>query len=92
MAWLGLTSCLTVVGHPVTALPAGLDNGGLPVGLQCVGPMYQDWSLLGFAKCLEGHFADSAVFAASIPDRNEILQSDAQCEALGRKAAIAAAQ
>ena len=54
--------------------------------------MYQDWSLLGFAKCLEGHFADSAVFAASIPDRNEILQSDAQCEALGRKAAIAAAQ
>jgi len=92
MAWLGLTSCLTVVGHPVTALPAGLDNGGLPVGLQCVGPMYQDWRLLGFAKCLEGHFADSAMFAASIPDRNEILQSDAQCEALGRKAAIAAAQ
>ena len=92
MAWLGLTSCLTVVGHPVTALPAGLDHDGLPFGIQCVGAMYQDWSLLGIAKSLEAHFGDTTLCATPAPDRTQILQSDAQCETLGRAAAIAAAK
>ena len=92
MAWLGLTSCLTVVGHPVTALPAGLDRDGLPFGIQCVGAMYQDWSLLGIAKSLEAHFGDTTLCATPAPDRTQILQSDAQCETLGRAAAIAAAK
>ncbi len=92
MAWLGLTSCLTVVGHPVTALPAGLDRNGLPFGVQCVGPMYEDLNLLGIAKSLEGHFGESALCATPTPDRSQILQSDPQCQTLGRNAAIAAAK
>ena len=92
MAWLGLTSCLTVVGHPVTALPAGLDDNGLPFGFQCVGPMYQDAMLLGVAKALEECFEGSALCRTPQPDRSQIVASDPQCQRLGREAAIAAAK
>jgi Asp-tRNA(Asn)/Glu-tRNA(Gln) amidotransferase A subunit family amidase len=53
MAWLHLTSALTVTGHPVVSLPAGLDSNGLPFGIQLVGPMYQDHKLLSMAKAVE---------------------------------------
>ncbi len=56
MAWLGLTASLTVVGHPVIMVPAGLDDAGLPFGLQIVGPMYSDHRLLSAAKRLEEAF------------------------------------
>ncbi len=56
MGWLGLTASLTVVGHPVIMLPAGLDDGGLPFGLQIVGSMYSDHRLLSAAKQIEQAF------------------------------------
>ena len=34
MAWLALTASLTVVGHPVVALPCGVDENGTPFGIQ----------------------------------------------------------
>lgn len=58
MAWLGLTSSLTVVGHPVVALPCGLDANGLPFGIQIVGPMYGDHRLLSAARAIEQVFAE----------------------------------
>ena len=58
MGWLGLTASLTVVGHPVIMLPAGLDEGGLPFGIQVVGPMYADHKLLSAAKQIEQAFVD----------------------------------
>ena len=92
MAWLGLTSCLTVVGHPVTALPAGLDRDGLPFGIQCVAPMYQDADLLTMAKALENGFAQSDQYVAPRPDHGAIRLSDPRCQELGKAAAIAAAR
>ncbi len=59
MAWLALTSSLTVVGHPVIALPCGLDENGTPFGVQVVGPMYGDRRLLGAAAALEQAFNQS---------------------------------
>ncbi len=53
MAWLALTSSITVVGHPVTALPFGMDEQGTPFGIQVIGPMYQDRRLLSIAQALE---------------------------------------
>jgi len=91
MAWLSLTSCLTVVGHPVTALPAGLDSSGLPFGIQCIAPMYQDATLLTMAKSLENSFAASAQYLVPRPDHQVIESSDPQCQELGKAAAIAAA-
>lgn len=53
MAWLGLTAAITVVGHPVTAVPAGVDEAGMPFGLQLIGPAYRDHRLLSVAAAIE---------------------------------------
>jgi Asp-tRNA(Asn)/Glu-tRNA(Gln) amidotransferase A subunit family amidase len=91
MAWLGLTACLTVVGHPVVALPAGLDALQLPFGIQCVGPMYQDAALLRMARGIEDCFGGFEVTQTPSPDIAAIVATDPKCQELGRAAAIAAA-
>lgn len=79
MAWLALSSSLTVVGHPVTALPCGLDARGTPFGLQVVGPMYQDRRVLGMAKALERVFAGDPVMERPRPDLDRLATLDAGC-------------
>jgi len=68
MEWLGLTAALTVVGHPVTALPCGRDRNGTPFGLQLVGPNYSDRRLLGIAQALERVFAADPMLARPVAD------------------------
>ena len=41
---------------PSTAAPCGFTAGGLPVGVQIVGPQYGDLTCLAFAKLLEHEF------------------------------------
>lgn len=53
MAWLHLTSSLTVVGLPVITLPMGLDESGLPFGVQVIGRRYGDHQLLSMASAIE---------------------------------------
>jgi len=53
MAWLALTSSLTVVGHPVVTLPCGLDAQGTPFGIQLVARTYTDHRLLSMARAVE---------------------------------------
>jgi amidase len=40
-------------GLPVTTIPVGLDNEGLPIGLQIIGPRLEDYTPLAFATLLE---------------------------------------
>lgn len=42
-----------LTGHPVVAVPAGLTDDGLPVGLQIVGRRYDEATLLGVAAAFE---------------------------------------
>jgi len=70
MAWLALTSSLTVVGQPVVSLPAGLDDNQLPFGLQIVGPMYQDHRLLSAAHALELQLMTDSLMSRPIPEMN----------------------
>ncbi|HEY0525000.1 MAG TPA: amidase family protein [Stellaceae bacterium] len=51
--WLGMTYAITLTACPALSLPCGFTAGGLPVGLQLVGPPRGDAALLGHAALLE---------------------------------------
>ncbi|WP_454790240.1 amidase [Mycolicibacterium lutetiense] len=50
LVWAGLA---TMPGLPATAIPAGQSPEGLPVGVQLIGPMYEDRTPLRLAELLE---------------------------------------
>jgi len=50
LAWAGLA---TMPGLPATAVPTGPSAEGLPVGVQLIGPMYEDRTPLRLAELLE---------------------------------------
>jgi len=81
MAWLALTASLTVVGHPVTALPCGLDQHGTPFGVQVVGPMYQDHRSLSVAAALETVFAQDPETTRPVPDFAWLAAQTPGCQA-----------
>jgi amidase len=49
-AWNGVANLLRT---PATAVPAGRTKAGLPVGIQIMGPAYEDLTTLALATCLE---------------------------------------
>ncbi|MEW2524199.1 amidase [Streptomyces sp. NPDC047071] len=50
LVWAGLA---TMPGLPATAVPTGRSPEGLPVGVQLIGPMYEDRTPLRLAELLE---------------------------------------
>lgn len=42
-----------LTGLPSTAIPAGLSQNGLPIGVQAVGPLFEDLTPLAFAALVE---------------------------------------
>ncbi|WP_052423629.1 amidase [Nonomuraea candida] len=50
LVWAGLA---TMPGLPATAVPAGRSSEGLPVGVQLIGPMFEDRTPLWLAELLE---------------------------------------
>jgi len=85
MAWLALTSSLTVVGHPVVALPCGLDQQGTPFGLQIVGRMYTDHQLLSAASALEQAFKGMVELSRPVPDFDTLAKTESSCRTLGKQ-------
>ncbi|HSV46991.1 MAG TPA: amidase, partial [Ramlibacter sp.] len=55
--WLGLTYVVTLATNPALSLPCGVDARGMPFGLQMIGRLRGDASLLGTAHALEQAFA-----------------------------------
>ena len=51
--WAGYSGAFSL---PSTAAPCGFTSGGLPVGVQIVGPQFGDLTCLAFAKMLEREF------------------------------------
>jgi amidase len=50
LVWAGVA---TMPGLPATAVPAGRSAEGLPVGVQLIGPMFEDRTPLRLAELLE---------------------------------------
>ncbi|MEL7207467.1 MAG: amidase, partial [Actinomycetota bacterium] len=84
MAWLSLTAAITVVGHPVTALPCGVDDDGLPFGLQLIGPPFGDHRLLSVAQAIEAVFALDPVSARPRPDFDRLATPTPSLRTEGR--------
>jgi len=66
--WLALAYAVTLAGCPAVALPCGLDQAGMPFGLQIVGRQGGDAEVLGVAAALEGLLADDSRTARPVPD------------------------
>ncbi len=67
-SWLHIyPGVATLIGHPATAFPYGRTKGGLPIGLQAIGPYLEDRTPIAFAGLLEqafGGFTPPPAFAA----------------------------
>jgi amidase len=50
------SSLATLTGLPATAMPIGLSEEGLPVGMQIIGPYLEDRTTIAFAEAVEGVF------------------------------------
>jgi amidase len=53
LVWAGLA---TAPGLPATVVPIGKSDGGLPIGAQLIGPLFEDHTPLRFAQLLELEF------------------------------------
>ena len=58
----------STVGHPAISLPVGLDDNGMPFGLQIVGPRGGDAKVLAVAAALEQVLAGDTLTARPVPD------------------------
>ncbi len=85
MAWLALTSSITVIGHPVVALPCGRDESGMPFGIQVIGAMYEDRALLAAAQALESAFSDDVNLARPVADADVLANTPSACRIAGKR-------
>jgi len=63
LVWAGMA---TTPGLPATALPIARSEDGLPIGVQAIGPMFEDRTTLRFAELVEeelGGFVPPALLA-----------------------------
>lgn len=54
MQYVPFGSAINATGHPTLSVPMGLNEQGLPIGLQVVGPMHGEEELLHLARLLKG--------------------------------------
>ncbi|KQP37891.1 amidase [Pseudorhodoferax sp. Leaf274] len=66
--WLALTYVTTLTTHPSITLPCGVDERGMPFGLQVVGAFRGDLRLLSAAQAMEGAFASRPTLRRPRPD------------------------
>ena len=53
MAWVDSTTLISATGCPALSVPAGFSSTGLPIGLQIIGPVGGDATVLRIARCFE---------------------------------------
>ena len=73
--WLSLTYMVTLTTNPCMSLPCGLDEKGMPFGLQLIAPLRQDGRLMGMGHALERAFAQDARYARPQPDLSALTRA-----------------
>ena len=73
--WLALAYAVTIVGHPAISIPVGLDDLGMPFGLQIVGPRGGDAKVLAVAAALEEALASNPLTARPLPDLQRLASA-----------------
>lgn len=53
MAWVDSTTLISATGCPALSVPAGFSSAGLPIGMQIIGPVGGDATVLRVARCFE---------------------------------------
>ena len=66
--WLALTYVITLITNPAISLPCGVDEHGMPFGLQVIGRFRGDRDLLDTATAMEQAFARIPQLARPRPD------------------------
>lgn len=74
--WLALTYLVTLTTHPALSLPCGLDERGLPFGLQVVAPFRGDLALLSAAQSMEQAFDGDVRLRRPRPDVDRLQASE----------------
>jgi len=74
--WLALSYRPTLAGCPALSLPCGVDEVGMPFGLQVLGHNNKDEFLLQHAAALESIFAKEAATRRPVPDLENIRPAD----------------
>jgi len=74
--WLGLTYVVTLATNPALSLPCGVDERGMPFGLQLVGRLRGDVALLGAARALEQAWQGDASLRRPVPDLARLQASN----------------
>lgn len=67
--WMAITYGVTLVGHPALVIPCGVDDSGLPFGIQLVGRPHRDRELLAIGQALEQALATDPSLARPVPPR-----------------------
>lgn len=80
--WLGLTYVVTLSTHPALSLPCGVDEAGMPFGIQMIGSLFQDGKLLGAAHALESAFATDQQLNRPVPDTSSLKEDKANLRSI----------
>jgi Asp-tRNA(Asn)/Glu-tRNA(Gln) amidotransferase A subunit family amidase len=70
--WLGLTYVVTLTTNPAMSLPCGVDQQGMPFGLQVIAGHRQDAFLLDAAESLERAFCGVPALRRPVPDERRL--------------------
>ena len=70
--WLSLTYMVTLATNPAVSLPCGVDEKGMPFGLQMIAPLRHDGRLMRMAHAVEQAFNLNAKYARPKPDLEKL--------------------
>ena len=70
--WMRISYGVSMSGHPAFSLPCGVDQNGMPFGIQVVGAFGRDAELAAMAWALEQAMAGDPLTARPVPDFSKL--------------------